>query len=76
MKDLNVELHSQTTQCLHGVYSWGYTTYVNLCTGDETGVGWGNMDYFAAILFIVIGVCLAGFLITTFIRIIMDELFQ
>jgi len=42
-KDMNLSL------CIQTIENFGETIYMNICTGTETAVSWGQMDYFAII---------------------------
>ena len=43
-------------QCLKGVYSYGHTTYMNICTGTETTVPWGGVDWVLNLTLTALGV--------------------
>jgi hypothetical protein len=53
-------LNANLSQCVKSSMDFGVTHFYNVCSGVNTAVPWGTMDYLAAIAAIAFSVILLG----------------
>ena len=58
-QNLNIDAKS-LEMCLKSVSSFGQTTYMNICTGAQSIVPWGSVDWTFAAFFTILGVAVIG----------------
>ena len=73
MNDSNINLaHSD---CLYSQTNWGETIVHNICTGAETAVPWGSIDYMFALV-IAIGSFAVIALAISFAAVVTTDIFR
>lgn len=69
----NLVIDSKTLeQCLKSAVSYGQVTYYNVCTGQQSVVPWGSVEWVFALVLTALGIAVVGFCVIGLIRLALD----
>jgi len=69
---MNIDLNNNSVECIKSINNIGSTTYHNICTGVDSVVGWGAMDWIGAIT--IVCVILGLFYVVIYVVIMLREI--
>ena len=71
---VNLNVDAKTLeQCLKSTSNFGETIYRNICTGAQTAVAWGSVDWTIALVLTGLGVAFLLFLVAFSVMVALDR---
>lgn len=59
-------------KCIQSMTNWGESVIYNICSGTNTHLPWGTMDYIGTLFLIAIGVAFLGMIGAMILAVIFD----